>query len=82
MNLFSQAASPLNGRAVLFKQVGHMDKQALHKGTWIGSQADWEETNLLFPGVACFSVSISLSGSNTSVGIILNYWPTFLEEQS
>lgn len=44
----------------LFKQAGHMDKQASQKGTWTRSQACWKLPKLLFSGVACFSASASL----------------------
>lgn len=79
--MFTQVASLLKGRVVLYKQAGHINK-ASKQDTYTGSQARWERSKLFSSGVACFSGSASLLDSNISVGVLLNCWSTFLRAQS
>lgn len=68
----------LKWESSLFKQAGHMDKQASQKGTWTWSQACWVLPEVLFTE-ARFSASASLPGSNNSVAVLLNYLVYFVQ---
>lgn len=56
--MFSKVAFPLNGRVVIFKQAGNIDKQASQKGTY--TEVKLARIQRLFSEEECSSASASL----------------------